>query len=161
MTDEPRPNIEYPDFEEVGERPGFRCRRTRLGRRLGSELAGLSLFELPPGEAAYPYHWHTTEEELVVVLEGRPSLRTPEGWRELERGEVVRFPIGEEGAHQIVNRSEESVRFLAFSNQQADIVVYPDSGKLLAGNRRRGGGGLRKIFRLDDAVGYWDGESPP
>lgn len=154
-------NIERAAFEEVGERPGFRCRRTRIGRELGCERVGLSLFELPPGEAAYPYHWHTTEEELVVVVEGRPTLRTPEGLRELEQGEVVRFPLGEEGAHQVLNRSGEPVRFLAFANQQADIVVYPDSGKLLAGDRGLRGTGLRKIFRLEDAVGYWDGEEAP
>ncbi len=82
-------NINDPLFDEPREHPGFRCRRARLGRQAGGERLGLSLWELPAGEAAYPYHHHLTEEELVVVLEGRPSLRTPEGWRELAEGEVV------------------------------------------------------------------------
>src|SRR5919197_4520811 len=109
------PNIGRPEFDELREQAGFRCLRARLGRQAGCERLGLSLFEVPPGEAAYPFHYHLTEEELVIVLTGRPSLRTANGWRDLEEGELVRFPRGERGAHQIVNRSGETVRFLAFS----------------------------------------------
>ena len=154
-------SIARPLFDEPREHPGFNCLRARLGRQAGSERTGLSLWELPPGEAAYPYHWHVAEEELVVVLEGEPSLRTPDGWRELEQGEVVAFPVGERGAHQIVNRTEAPIRFLSFSNQQPDLVVYPDSGKLGAFERRADGTGIREMFRVGDAVDYYDGESAP
>ena len=96
----------------------------------------MSLWELPPSEAAYPYHYHLAEEELLVVLDGRPSMRTPDGWRDLLEGEVVPFLRGEQGAHQLLNRTEETVRFLAFStNGEPDIVLYPDSGKLGAFER--------------------------
>jgi uncharacterized cupin superfamily protein len=155
------PSIARPVFDEPREHPGFRCSRARLGRQAGSEKTGLSLWEVPAGEAAYPYHWHVSEEELVVVLAGTPSLRTPDGWRELEEGEVVAFPVGEAGAHQIVNRTDEPVRFLAFSNQQPDLVVFADSGKLGAFERRPDGGGIREIFRVADAVDYYDGETAP
>ena len=85
----------------------------------------------PPGQAAYPYHWHYQEEELLVVLEGAPTLRTADGRRRLERGEVVSFPTGEAGGHQILNDTEEEVRFLALSTQgEPDLVMYPESGKL-------------------------------
>ncbi|MEA2413076.1 MAG: hypothetical protein QOC77_3637 [Thermoleophilaceae bacterium] len=151
-------SIRQPVFDEPREHPGYTCRRARLGRQAGTEKLGLSLWEVPAGEAAYPYHWHLAEEEAVVVLEGQPSLRTPDGWRQLDQGEVVSFPTGEDGAHQIVNRTEETVRFLALSNQQPDIVVYADSGKIGAFERRPGGGGLYKIFRDADAVDYWAGE---
>jgi uncharacterized cupin superfamily protein len=151
-------SIAQPDFDEIREHPGYTCRRARLGRQAGSAKTGLSLWELPAGEAAYPYHWHLAEEELIVVLSGRPSLRTPDGWRDLEEGEVVAFPVGEPGAHQIENRTGDTVRFLSFSNQQPDIVVYADSGKLGAFERRPEGGGLYKIFRSGDAVDYWEGE---
>lgn len=97
------PNINDPVFDESREQPGFRAARARLSRQAGGERLGLSLWELPPREAAYPYHHHLGEEELIVVLDGRPSLRTPEGWRELAAGEVVAFPRGERGAHQLVN----------------------------------------------------------
>jgi uncharacterized cupin superfamily protein len=155
-------NIEEPQFDEPREGEGFTCMRARLGRQAGAERLGLSLWEVPPGQAAYPYHAHLTEEELVVVLEGRPSLRTPDGWRDLTRGEVVCFPRGEEGAHQIVNRSEDPIRFLAFSTSgDPDILLQLDSGKVGAFERRPDGGGLRVWFRREDAVGYFEGESPP
>ncbi len=120
------------------------------------------MWEVPPGQAAYPYHHHLGEEELVVVLKGRPSLRTPEGCRELTEGEVVAFPRGKHGAHQLVNRTDETVRFLAFSpSGEPDIVIYPDSGKIGAFERLPQGGGLFALFRTDDNVDYYEGEQPP
>ena len=156
-----RPSIERPEFDEPREHPGFVCRRARLGRQAGTEKLGLSLWEVPPGEAAYPYHWHLAEEEVLIVLEGAPSLRTPAGWSELEQGDVLCFPVGEGGAHQLANRTESPIRFLALSNQQTDIVVYPDSAKVGAFERRPEGGGLHLAFREDDAVDYYEGESAP
>ncbi len=156
------PSIREPEFDEPREEPGFRCRRARLGRQAGAERLGLSLWDLPPGQAAYPYHYHLGEEELLVVLDGRPTLRTPEGARELAEGEVVGFLRGEDGAHQLVNRTEETIRFLALSTSgDPDLVVYADSGKLGAYERLPEGGGLRALFKLADAVGYWTDESPP
>ena len=134
--------------------------RARIGRQVGSERIGASLFAVPPGEAAYPYHWHLAEEELIVVLAGRPLLRTADREQRLALGEVVVFPRGESGAHQLINDTEEELRFLAFSEQgEPDIVMYPDSGKLGAFERRPEGGGLYKLFRLEDEVDYWEGES--
>jgi uncharacterized cupin superfamily protein len=156
------PNINDPLFDEPREHPGFRCQRARLSRQAGSERLGLSLWEVPPGEAAYPYHHHLAEEELVVVLDGRPSLRTPEGWRELAEGEVVAFPRGEHGAHQLINWTQQTVRFLTFSpSGEPDIVIYPDSGKVGAFERLPQGGGLFALFRVDDTVDYYEGEQPP
>jgi uncharacterized cupin superfamily protein len=155
-------NLNDPLFDEPREHPGFRCRRARLSRQAGAERLGLSLWELPPGEAAYPYHYHYTEEELLVILAGRPSLRTRGGWRELEEGEIVTFPRGEPGGHQLINRTGETVRFLAFSTSgEPDLVVYPDSGKLGAAERLPDGGGLHSFFRMADAVDYYVGERPP
>ena len=152
------PNIHEPDFDEPREHPGFVARRARIGRQAGAQRLGLSLWDLPPGQAAYPYHFHLAEEEIVVLLEGAPSLRTPAGWREMEEGEVVSFLVGEDGAHQIVNRTEEPVRFLAISNQQPDIVVRPDSRSLSVVERRPEGGGLSQHFSMDDGAGYFDFE---
>ncbi len=155
------PNVDDPAFEPR-DHPGFSARRARLGYELGCERLGISAWEIDPGQAAYPYHAHLTEEELVIVQRGTPSLRTPEGWRELAEGEVVRFPRGEAGAHQLVNRTSEPVRFLAVStNGDPDIVLYPDSGKVGAAERNPDGSGFWKFFRMDDAVEYWHGETPP
>jgi uncharacterized cupin superfamily protein len=156
------PNIEEPLFDEPREHDGFRAQRARIGRQAGSERLGLSLWEVLPGQAAYPYHFHYAEEELVIVLEGTPSLRTPEGWRELAQGDVVAFLRGDGGGHQIVNRTEATVRFLAFSSSgEPDVVCYPDSRKLGAFERLPKGGGLQAMFRLDETVDYHDGERWP
>ena len=156
------PNINDPLFDEPREGEGFRCARARVSRQAGSERLGASLWELPPHEAAYPYHYHLTEEELLIVLRGRPALRTPEGWRELSEGDVVPFLRGECGAHQLVNKTQESVRFLAISTSgEPDVVIYPDSAKLGAYERRPDGSGLRAMFRMTDTVDYYEGEQPP
>src|SRR3989440_9191142 len=156
------PNIHEPHFDEPREHPGFVARRARLGRQAGAERLGLSLWDLPPGEAAYPYHFHLAEEELLIVLEGHPSLRAPDGWRAVEPGEVLVFPVGERGAHQLVNRTEAAVRLLPVSTAGApDIVAPPASGKAAAFGRRPDGSGMRLWFREADAVNYHEGEEPP
>ena len=156
------PNIKQPRFDEPREHEGFRALRARIARQAGSERLGLSLWELPAGEAAYPYHFHYGEEELVIVLDGRPSLRTRAGWRELEEGEVVAFLRGEKGGHQLVNRTAGTVRFLALSTSgEPDVVAYPDSGKIGAFERLPAGGGLQTMFRMADSVDYYDGEVSP
>ena len=109
------PNLREPEFDEPRTHPGFACRRARLGHQLATERVGVSLWELPPGEAAYPYHFHLGEEEVLIVLEGTPHLRTPAGWSVLPEGEVVAFPTGPDGAHQLDNRTGATVRFLAVS----------------------------------------------
>lgn len=156
------PNVFKPVFEEEQRPEGFRSRRARIGYELGIELIGCSLWELPAGEAAYPYHFHYSDEELVIVLSGRPSLRTPEGNRELEEGEAIRFQLGKEGAHQIFNPTDQPATFLAVSSHgRPDVVVYPDADKIGVGERLPEGGGLRAFFRRGDAVDYFDRESPP
>ena len=155
-------SIFEPEFDDTLERRGFAYRRARLGRQVGAAKLGASLYEIPPGAANFPYHWHGANEELAIVVAGRPSVRTPEGWRELVEGEVVSFPVGEAGAHQLVNRTEAAVRFLAVSTGGApDIVVHADSRKVGAFERRPDGSGMRLWFREADAVDYHEGEEPP
>jgi uncharacterized cupin superfamily protein len=149
------PNINNPEFNDSRDQAGFRARRAKVGHQAGAVKTGLSYWEVEPGEAAYPYHVHLSEEEIIVVLEGRPSLRTPGGWRDLEEGEVAVFPTGEQGAHQLVNRTDQTVRFLAFSNSgDPEIVIQPDAGKY---GVRDGGSQTTEWFRKSDQVGYFDG----
>ena len=157
-------NLFDPEFDVDQERPGFTYRRAKLGRQAGAEKLGASLFEIPPGEATFPYHVHTANEELLIVIDGRPSLRTPSGWRELEPGEVIAFPAGDEGAHQIQNRSGEPARVLVVSTMVApEVTLYPDSGKLMAATRAPGasGEGIHEAYRRGEATDYWEGEEPP
>ena len=158
------PNLFDPDFDAEQQEPGFRWRRARLGRQAGSERLGASLFELEPGEAAFPYHFHYGNEELLLVISGAPSLRTPDGWRELHEGKIMAFPVGERGAHQVVNRGETTARIVIVSEMvEPDVVQMPDSGKVQARERAPGAPdpGYWGIFRTGDQAGFFEGEEPP
>jgi uncharacterized cupin superfamily protein len=159
-------NLFEPEWDGGSERPGFTCRRAKLGAQAGGERLGASLYEIPSGQATFPYHGHYANEEMIIVIAGRPSLRTPNGWRELEAGEIVACRVGPEGAHQLMNRAEEPARVLVVSEMNApEVSVYPDSGKVLAGTRPPGGteavGDIFETFRRGDAADYWEGEEPP
>ncbi len=158
------PNLFDPHFDAEQDEPGFRWRRARLGRQAGAERLGASLFEVPPGAATFPYHFHFANEELLVVVSGRPTLRGPDGSRELAEGEVVAFPVGERGTHQVVNRSDEPARVLVVSEMIGpDVIVMPDAGKVQARENPPGAPepGLWQIFRSSDAIGYLEDEPEP
>lgn len=135
---------------EQNDRDGFRFFDLWVGQLLGAELLGCSLYDVPPGEQLWPYHFHYGNEEWAVVVAGSPTLRTPEGERELVVGDIVAFPAGEAGAHTFTNRSDGDARVALFSTLHPPTVpVYPDSGKI---------GAKGHYFRIRDAVDYWDGE---
>ena len=141
-------------------------KRARIGRQAGSTDLGASLYELPHGARPWPYHYQYANEEVIVVLSGRPHLRTPAGLRQLEPGEVVVFPRGPAGAHQVENRGDEPARYLILSEMNApEAVVYPDSDKVGVLSRPPGSAGdedeLAAWFRLGDQVDYWEGEEAP
>ena len=157
-------NVFNPEFDDSESRDGFTWRGAEIGIQAGSDRLGASLYELPPGQAICPYHAHLANEEMLIVVSGRPSLRTPDGWRELDEGEVVSFPIGMEGAHQVVNRGSEPSRVLMLSEMIGpEVGLYPDSGKVIAREQPPGrpATGYRKLFRDADEVDYWEGEKPP
>jgi uncharacterized cupin superfamily protein len=160
-------NVHEPDLEpDEDDPPGFRALGARIGAAAGSEHLGATVYELPPGEALCPYHWHSANEEMAIALSGTPSVRTPDGWRELRPGDVVAFRRGREGAHQVVNRADEAARVLMLSEMNSpEVVFYPDSDKVSAmtkppGRPRREHDVVER-FRREDAVDYWDGERPP
>ncbi len=130
--------------------PGFAFTEVSARERTGDELIGSTLYELEPGNQLWPYHFHVGNEEWIVVVSGAPTVRTPEGERELRAGDVVGFPQGEAGAHTFYNRGTEPARILFFSTLLKGFPVYPDSDKIAAGGR---------VFRRSDAVDYWDGET--
>jgi uncharacterized cupin superfamily protein len=142
-------NLRDAELEPRLDRPGFRHRRASVREALGGELIGASLYEFDPGEQLWPYHWHLNNEEWLIVVAGTPTLRTPEGERELRAGDVVGFPDGPAGAHTLCNRGESPARVAIFSTRQEGSSVYPDSGKVSA---------VDHVFRAADAVDYWDGE---
>jgi len=154
-------NIFQPDFESFDGLPApFTRRQARVAAQAGARDVGGTVYELRSGEAICPLHFHRANEEMVIVLAGRPTLRTLDGQRELEPGEVVACPVGRAGAHRIDNHGDEPARVLIVSTMRyPEVVDYPDSGKL--GARTAGPGdpsGERILFRRESAVDYFDGE---
>jgi uncharacterized cupin superfamily protein len=124
-------NVLEPDWDMERDEPPYVWRRARLGRQAGARELGASLFELAPGGSTFELHAHHANEELIVVLAGRPTLLTLEGERELEPGEVVAARRGREGAHRLENRSSEPARILIASTMHSpDINEFPETGEL-------------------------------
>ena len=154
--------------QEPDEIEGFLHRRVRVHHELGAEILACSVYELPPGERVFPYHLHWNNEEWLIVVSGTPTLRTPDGERDLAVGDVVAFPQGESelapgdviafagdatGAHDVSNRTDEPARVAIFSTLRVGTSHYPDSDKIGAGPPHE-----RLFLRRSDAIDYWDGE---
>lgn len=114
------------------------------------------MYEVEPGDKQGPFHAHHANEEWVIVLRGEPTLRTRESERQLREGDVVAFPRGKEGAHQIRNDTDTPIRVLMLSTLIApDIVEYLDTGKVGA----RSVAGERIMFgKPGPELDYWEGE---
>jgi uncharacterized cupin superfamily protein len=145
-----------------GEKFGYR--RKSLGSVAHGEKLGCSLYEIPPGRKAWPYHYHLANEEAIYVLVGSGTLRIGRVEVALSRGDYVALPVGEAGAHQIINTSGERLRYLCLSTMvEPDVLIYPDSGKIgrFAGSAPGGSKEkrtLHKYLRGDAEVGYYEGE---
>src|SRR3954471_10080977 len=144
------------DWDDYGESPpGWCTKPRRLVRTPGSALTA-SVFVVEPGEKHLPYHFHHGAEEILLVLEGTPTLRTLDGERTLAPGDVVHFPRGPEGARQLRNDGAAQTRLLVVAaSTSPEVVEYPDAGKLAAMART---GPLWSMHFREQATGYWDGE---
>lgn len=139
--------------QDADDAAGYHVSYARVGELLGATKLGLTVYELPPGQSICPYHYESGEEEWLIALAGRPTLRTPDGEHELRPWDTVFFPTGPDGAHKVTNRTDETARVAIWSNRvDPNTSVYPDSQKV-------GAWPPGKLFRLADAVDYWDGEA--
>lgn len=144
------------DWEDVNDREGYRHNATSFGKRLGAALLGASLYEVPPGEKTWPYHYEQGCEEWVLVVAGQPTLRSPDGEQQLEPGDVAVFPEGPAGAHQIRNGTDDPVRVVFLSSKSPLAVVhYPDSGKVGIWTEDDG---YQALLRDEPKLDYWQGE---
>jgi len=111
--------------------PGDRGRAARVGSKLGASRLGMSVYELPPGEAIGPYHFEWTDEEWLIALAGQVAFRSPEGEQRLAPGDVVCFPAGPSGAHQVRNTGDGIARVAIVSTQnEFGIVEYPEEERV-------------------------------
>lgn len=161
------PNVVNTGDLEWGEQSHgekFGHRRKSLGSTAGGEKLGCSLYEVPPGRRAWPYHYHLANEEAIYILEGSGTLRISDDEVTLSAGDYVALPAGETGTHQLLNTSNQLLRYLCFSTMnEPDIMVYPDSNKVgIFGGAAPGGPKEKRTFskflRGDAEVGYYEGE---
>lgn len=144
--------FEVPTRRDPADPPPFNARSAEIGRAIGADRLGYGLLHLAPGESYCPYHWHTREEELYVVMSGTPTVRTPTGTFELRPGDCVAFAVGARGAHRLCNDGSDDALVLAVANtDRGDVCYYPDSGKLLVES-------IGTLVRETPPLDYYEGE---
>ncbi len=152
-----RVNIADPELGwDESDPEGFKAGMFRPGPGMGASETGMSVYELPPHQAVCPYHYEYGEDEWLLVLSGRPSVRTPAGTEELEPWDAVFFPKGPDGAHQVRNDADEPARIVMWSTiVTPSATAYPDSDKVGVWT------GIRAenvMVKRSSNVDYWDGE---
>ena len=145
---------ELPISHKCGKE-GFEYYRRKFIPFGGANNALVSVYEIPPGKAAYPYHYHHKNEETFYILSGTGFLKTPDGEKRVSAGDLLFFPAGPAGAHKLTNCSDtENLVYLDFDVvHDVDVAVYPDSDKIGIW-----GMGINKIFRQSSNVDYYEGE---
>jgi uncharacterized cupin superfamily protein len=124
----PEPGQRQDQDQDQGQGP----RHEEVGQRLGAACLSASVYELRVGERIAPYHFDYGNEECALIVAGRPTLRDPEGEHELAPGDVLCFPVGPEGVHELCNRASEPCRVLVFrTTKRPAVTAFPDQGTLL------------------------------
>ncbi len=105
--------------------------RGSLTQGTAAQQLTCSVYELAPGKKSFPFHFHYASEEAILVLEGEGSLRLGEEKLVVSKGDYIPLPIGRAHAHQMINESSASLRYIAFSTfAPLEIAEYPDSNKV-------------------------------
>ena len=138
-------------------------RRKELGAAVDADDLGCSLYEMPPGTRAWPYHYHTANEEAIYVLAGEGLLRAEDGEHDLRAGDFVTLPADESGGHRVVNDGDDTLRYLMVSTMnEPDVTIYPEMEKFGVYVGSPPGGREERSFEgyfpTDADVDYWDDE---
>lgn len=133
---------------------GYEYYRRDLVKRGQASRCVVSVYEVPPGKSAYPYHYHKNSEEVFFIVSGQGLLRTPRGERTVAAGDLLFFPAEEGGAHKLTNNAQEPLVYVDFDTaDDLDVAVYPDSHKIGVWGKD-----VNQVYRLESAVDYYDGE---
>ncbi len=148
-------STETPPWEDHGKGQRFGIRFRELGEFGGGTHVGVCLEVLEPGKQSNPAHYHMLEEEHLLILEGKATLRLGERTYPMSAGDYVCFPAGQKAGHCLINHGSEPCRFLIIGERNPnDVMVYPDSDKV----RVRA---LDENYRRSPRMDYWDGEDVP
>ena len=153
-------NLDEVEFDDVEENGIYTSSRATIGAHIGAKKLGYNLTVLPPGKAQCPFHCHHGEEEMFFILEGEGELRFGRQRFPLRPHDVIACPTGgPDVAHQIINTGTTTMRYLALSALvEVEACEYPDSGKVMVAVGKQGDRTLRKIFRAENTVDYYDRE---
>ncbi len=158
----PKPIMNLADvkFDDVEDYGFYTSTRASISDHIGAQKLGYNLTVLPPGKAQCPFHNHRGEEEMFLILEGTGELRFGNQRYPIRAHDVIACPPGgPEVAHQIINTGEVEMRYLALSTiVELEACEYPDSGKIMVTAGKRGQRHLRKLFRAETDVDYYDRE---
>lgn len=100
-----------------------------LTRQWGLTQFGVNRVELPPGAWSTNRHWHSTNDEVVIVISGELVLVTDEGEEVLRAGDSVGFKAGVANAHHLQNRSDQPAVYYDIGGRDAwDLSTFPDIG---------------------------------
>jgi uncharacterized cupin superfamily protein len=103
----------------------------RLTRLAGSKHFAFDLRKLEPGKYSFPYHFHHNAEELILIISGSMTIRTPKGFEIAHKGQIVFFETGATSAHQFFNHEAVACEYLDIrTTVGTDVCEYPDSGKI-------------------------------
>lgn len=154
-------NFNDASLEHQVRAPLYESLATRLGTGTAASKLGASVDTVPPGKRSCPYHFHHAQEEMFVVLEGSGTLRVAGEMLPIRAGDVVFIPPGPQYPHQIINTSEQALKYLSISTRESpEICEYPDSDKYLAmASSTDGVAAFSAIQRSNTSVDYWDGEA--
>lgn len=145
---------------KVPEGSAFGGKRKRIGLAIDAKKLGYSFFSVPPGKAAFPFHLHNTNEEMIFILEGKGTLRLGKEEFRVSSGTFIACPPGAEHPHQLINASNEELRYLVVSTMEyPEIAEYPDSNKIGAYVTGASDGGFRALYHKNANVPYFEDES--
>jgi uncharacterized cupin superfamily protein len=158
----PKPfmNLDEVEFDDVEENGRYTSSRGQISDHIGARKLGYNLAVLPPGKTQCPFHSHHGDEEMFFILEGEGELRFGDARYPIRAHDVIACPTGgADVAHQIINTGRTTMRYLSVSTRSdLDACEYPDSGKVMVAAGERGDRALRKIFRGENTVDYYDRE---
>jgi uncharacterized cupin superfamily protein len=151
-------NLADVEFDDVEHNGAYTSSRGTIGKHIGAKKLGYNLTVLPPGKVQCPFHSHHGEEEMFLIIEGEGELRFGDERYPIRAHDVIACPQGgPEVAHQIINTGGSTMRYLALSTMsEVDACEYPDSNKVMVVSGSSGERGLRKMFRAENTVDYYD-----
>lgn len=145
-------HLEFKDDNTAIEHFNLQTAIPRLSESVKASLLDFDIRLLNPGQYSFPYHFHRHAEELMMIISGSLTLRTKDGLKIVEQGEIIFFETGEAGVHQLYNHTDTPCTYLDIKTATAnDVCEYPDSGKIAVSRKR-------EIYEKSNHVDYFKGE---